>query len=326
MKKLLSILLVAVMLLSVMSLVGCGKAENLKFGLGTFAYTEDVKSVKDSANGGAGVVSTIAAVLLDADGKIVKCEIDCADCTLNFNAKGEFVAAEFKTKAELGKDYGMVAYGGAKKEWFEQADAFEGVVAGKTIEEVKALVAGEGKGTSEVINAGCTIAIADFVSALEKAVKNAKDSTATAEDTLKLGIVSTQTGTNAKADTAGSNEVETTVTAIAYDKDGKVTAAITDAYQAAVAFDVKGITSTTAGEIATKLEKGKDYGMVAYGNAKKEWFEQAAAFDAQLIGKTSTEITALATAEGKPVDSLVTAGCTIAVSDMVKAAAKAAAK
>ena len=324
MKKLLSVIMVTVMLLSVLSLAGCSKAETLKFGLGTVAYTEDVKSVQDTANGSAGVVSTVAAVLLDKDGKIVKCEIDSADCTLNFTPKGEYVAvSEFKTKYELGSDYGMVAYGGATKEWFEQADAFESVVAGKTIDEVKALVANEGKGNDEVVNAGCTIAIADFVSALEKAVKNAKDSKATKDATLKLGIISTQTGTNAKADTAGSNEVETTISAIATNNDGKVIAAVTDAYSASVAFDAKGVTSTKAGEITTKLELGSDYGMVAYGGAAKEWFEQAAAFDAQLIGKTSDDISKLVTTEGKGTDEIVNAGCTIAVSDMVKAAVKA---
>lgn len=324
MKKLISVLLMAVLLITIFSLAGCGKSEPLKFGLGTYAYTESVASAEGTKNGGVGVVSTIAAVLLSEDGKIVKAEIDCADCTLNFNEKGEFVAInEFKTKLELGSNYGMVAYGGAKKEWFEQADAFEGVVAGKTIDEVKALVANEGKGTDEVINAGCTIAIADFVKALEKAVANAKDSVATAEDTLKLGIVSSQDGKNATADAAGSNEVETTITAAAI-KDGKVTAAITDAYQATASFDAKGVTSTKAEAITTKLEKGNDYGMAAYSPIKKEWFEQAAAFDAELIGKDASEIAALATAEGKPVDALVSAGCTIYVNDMVKAAVKAA--
>ncbi len=324
MKKLLSILLMAILVATLFSFAGCSKPETLKFGLGTYAYTENVASAKGTKNGGLDVVSTIAAVLVDKDSKIVKAEIDCADCTLNFNEKGEFVEiAEFKTKLEKGADYGMVAYAGAKKEWFEQADAFEGVVAGKTIDEVKALVANEGKGTDEVINAGCTIVIADFVKALEKAVANAKDSAATAEDALKIGVESSQTGKNATADNAGSNEVETTFTAAAI-ADGKVTAAVTDAYQAVASFDAKGVTSTKAEAIATKLEKGSDYGMVAYGGAKKEWFEQAAAFDAELIGKDASEIAALATAEGKPVDALVTAGCTIYVNGMVKAAVKAA--
>ncbi len=323
MKKLLSILLMAILIATLFTFAGCSKPEALKFGLGTYAYTENVASAQGTKNGTMDVVSTIAAVLLSEDGKIVKCEIDCADTALNFNEKGEFVAiTEFKTKNEKGADYGMVAYAGAKKEWFEQADIFEGLAAGKTIDQVKALVANEGKGTDEVINAGCTIVIADFVKALEKAVANAKDSAATAEDTLKLGIVSSQSGKNATDKAAGSNEVETTYTAAAV-ADGKITAAVTDAYQASVAFDTKGVTDTKAADIATKLEKGKDYGMVAYGGAKKEWFEQAAAFDAALIGKNADEISSLVNKEGKGTDEIVNAGCTIFVSDMVKAAVKA---
>ena len=55
----------------------------------------------------------------------------------------------------------------------------------------------------------------------------------------------------------------------------------------------------------------------------KEWNEQGAAFDAALVGKTGTEIAALES-EGYGVESVQTAGCTIAISDMVKAAVKAA--
>lgn len=56
----------------------------------------------------------------------------------------------------------------------------------------------------------------------------------------------------------------------------------------------------------------------------KEWNEQAAAFDEALKGKTADEISALAVDTGYGVESLQTAGCTINVNDMVKAAVKAA--
>ena len=65
--------------------------------------------------------------------------------------------------------------------------------------------------------------------------------------------------------------------------------------------------------------------MVAYGGAAKEWNEQADAFDATCVGKTATEIAALVAENGyNGVDALVSAGCTIGVADMVKAAVKAA--
>ena len=64
--------------------------------------------------------------------------------------------------------------------------------------------------------------------------------------------------------------------------------------------------------------------MVAYGGAKKEWYAQADAFDAQILGKTADDVKALADNTGKAGDDLVTAGCTINVADMIKAAVKAA--
>ena len=72
----------------------------------------------------------------------------------------------------------MKTYGGALKEWYEEADVFGALAVGKTIEEVKAMVAENGKGNEEVIRAGCTISVSDFVKAIEKAVQSASDTNA----------------------------------------------------------------------------------------------------------------------------------------------------
>ena len=330
MKKLLSIILSIVMILSVLSLVGCGSP--LKLGLGIVSYTDSIKSADADTNGSATNDTTVAAVLVDKNAKIVKCDIDAISATLEFTSKGKFVEAkEFKTKYELGNDYNMVAYGKAKKEWFEQADAFETVVVGKTIEEVKALVADGGKGNQEVVNAGCTIAITDFISALEKAVTTATESGATAKDNLKVGIVATQTGCkDATEEATGINEVDLTICAAAT-KGGKVTALLTDALAAAVNFNTKGeVSDKVKINVSTKLEIGEAYNMAKYGKdlngdgQVKEWFEQAKAFNAAAIDKDADGIAALALETGYGVDTLQTAGCTINIADMVKAAVKAA--
>ena len=170
-------------------------------------------------------------------------------------ADGKAVANEsFQTKYELGDAYNMVAYGGAVKEWYAQADAFCALIVGKTAAEVKALVAGENKGTEEVINAGCTIMINDFVVAVEKAINNAVDSGATEKDTLKLGISVAQTTADATADKAGSNKVETTLVAAAVSADGKVTAAHTDCVEVSFTFDAKGVSTldTTKAVVSKK--------------------------------------------------------------------------
>lgn len=326
MKKLLSVILSVLMIFSIITLAGCGEKETLKLGFGAYSALSEVKNAEGENDGVANAVTTVAAVLLDKDGKIVKAAIDTADNEIKFNAKGEAVApTEMLTKGEKGDNYGMKAYAKAPKEWYEQKDAFISVIIGKTIDEVKALQNGD-KGNDEVTNAGCTIKITEFIPALEKAVKNAKDSAATADDTLKVGIVSTQNDSkNATEDANGVNDIMTTAVVVALNAKNEITVAKTDAVNTIVEFDTKGVSATEFGkEIATKRDAGDNYGMVAYGGAKKEWYAQADAFDGSLLGKTADKISALADNTGKAGDELVTAGCTINVNDMVKAAVKAA--
>ena len=74
--------------------------------------------------------------------------------------------------------------------------------------------------------------------------------------------------------------------------------------------------------VVSKKDQGANYGMVQYGQAAKEWFEQAAAFDQACIGKTATEIAGLMGEDGKAVADVQAAGCTIYVTGFVKAASK----
>ena len=326
MKKLVCTLLAVLTALTALAFVGCAgkKDERVKLGLGIHTAIAKATSADGDTNGQAQATMTVAAVTLNAAGKIVACQIDCADTTVAYTGEGKAVANDaFKTKYETGKDYNMVAYGGATKEWFEQADAFEGVVVGKTIDEVKALVAGENKGTDEVISAGCTIMIADFVKAIEKAVANAVDSDATTAHTLKLGVHTQQSTKDAAEDVNGYNQIETTFFAATVDADGKITAATSDCVQVQFGFDVAGAsTFDTAKAVTSKREAGANYGMVAYGGAAKEWFEQADAFNAACIGKTASEISGLMGADSYGNADVKAAGCTILVNCFVKAAAK----
>ena len=326
MKKLISISLSVLMVLSVLAFVGCDgkKDESVKLGMGIYTNVSKATSADGETNGQGQVVMTVAAVTLNAAGKIVACQLDTADITVAYTGEGKAIANEsFKTKYELGKDYNMVAYGQAAKEWFEQADAFEGVVAGKTIDEVKALVAGENKGTDEVINAGCTIMISDFVKAIEKAVANAVATTATTANTLKLGVFTQQTTKDAAEDANGSSKLETTFFAATVDANGKVTAAATDCVQVEFTFDATGAsTFDTTKAISSKREAGANYGMVAWGGAAKEWFEQADAFLTLCVGKTATEIAGLMGTDNYGTADVKGAGCTILVNGFVKAAAK----
>ena len=315
MKKILTVLLATLMVVSLFAFVGCGnEAEaTLKLGLGV-SISGSATDAADTA-GNDQLTVTAAAVLVDDAGKIVKAFIDCADSKVGHTADGKAVVTEsFKTKYELGAGYNMVAYGGATKEWFEQADAFW------------ALVAEDFKGTADVQAAGCTIYVSDFAKAVEKAINNAVASNATANDTLKLGVATSQTATDATAEAKGSNKIETYLFAAAVNAEGKIVAASSDCIEATFEFDATGKTAFDASaQILSKKEKGDNYGMTnpAYGGtATKEWYEQAAAFDAACLGKTASEVAGLMSADYKGNADVQAAGCTIYVSGFVKAASK----
>ena len=325
MKRIIAICLCVLSIVSLVMVAGCAeKNPALKFGAGVYVTTPTTTDATVDVEGTGKFDVTIAGVTLDANGKIVACQLDTASNTVKFTNDGKAVTNDsFKTKYELGDSYNMVTYGGAAKEWYAQADAFEALVVGKTADEVKALVASDNKGNDEVVAAGCTVMIHEFVGAIEKACKAAVESKATAKDTLKVAVYTEQTTADATADKDGSNKVASYVFAAAVDADGKVTAASSDCVEVSFTFDTKGVsTLDTTKAVASKKEQGDSYNMKAYGGAAKEWYEQAAAFDAACISKTASEITALMASDGKGVADLQSAGCTIYVTGFVKVAEK----
>lgn len=326
MKKLICVLLSVLMVLTTLTFVGCEgkKDESVKFGLGVYTDVTKASSAEEDANGQGKVAITAAAITVDANGKVVACDVDTADITVSYTGEGKAVANDgFKTKAEQGADYGMVAYGGSTKEWYEQANAFETLVVGKTLDEIKALVAAENKGNDEVVAAGCTIMIHEFVKAIEKAFANLADSDATTASTVKLGANTEQSLKDAAEDVAGYNQIETTFVAAALDAEGKMLAVASDCVQVKFTFDAAGAsTYDLTKAVSSKREAGANYGMVAYGGSAKEWYQQADAFNAACIGKTAGDVNALMGADNYGNADLKAAGCTILVNGFVKAAAK----
>ena len=347
MKKIISLALVVLMAVSVLAFSACdnkttdnepstgdvaGNTETTTVaGSTTDATTEDLKfglgvvSVYDTpAETGLKVTTTAVAVLLDSEGKIVDIALDVLDAKTTWTEDGVAQAAtEMKTKYELGTDYGMAAYANTK-EWNEQADAFVATAKGKTVAEVKALMGEDKKGTGDLATAGCTIKVDEFISALDKAVANAAASKATAANTLQIAFATSVKNVDATEEADGKVEVNATIVAAVTDAEGKVVVAKTDVAQNTVTFNAEGaLTTDTTKELKTKGELGTDYGMAAYANTK-EWDEQAAAFDSILVGKKAADFAALAGADNKGTGDLATAGCTIDVADMIKAATKAA--
>ena len=116
---------------------------------------------------------------------------------------------------------------------------------GKTIEQIRGLVAESGQGKTAVIKAGCTINISDFIYAVEQAINSASDSEATTESSLSLKISTVQNGKDATETEDGYNELTAKITANALDKDGKNIASKSAEAEVKYTFNNKGKVNTS---------------------------------------------------------------------------------
>lgn len=301
----------------------------LRTGMAVIHSMEKSKNAGES-DGTAEVDAVVAAVVIDQEGRILSCKLDMAQSVMNFTAEGKVVMKEeFQTKKELGDGYGMRAASGIGKEWYEQAEAFENYVIGKTAKEVAGIAVGEnGKTTDADLSAGVTVAIGDYQKAVVEAVKNAAEIGTQEGDQLGLGIVTNmEKSKDASADADGQCQAYSTFAAVTTDAEGVITGSIIDASQGTVTFDGSGvITSDLEADVKTKKQLGEGYGMKKASGIGKEWYEQADAFSDYIAGKTADEVTGIAVGEdGKAADADLTASVTVGISDFQTAVAKAVA-
>ena len=252
---------------------------------------------------------TLVAVLVNDEGIIADCVIDGIGVDMKFDATGTItteLSANIATKNEKGDSYGMVAWGGAKAEWYQQAEALASYVVGKTAAEVAGIAVNKetkpADGTD--LATSVTIKIGGYVNAIVEAVANAKHLGAQAGDELILASLSNTTDSKpASAEAEGTAQLNCDVTALTTN-NGKITSCYIDSVQAKVSFDANGvITSDIHSGVKTKNQLGKDYNMMTWGGAKAEWNEQAASFAAYVTGKTAAEVAGIAVnGDTKPAD------------------------
>ena len=289
-----------------------------------------VTSLSDSAN--ANQVSydvTLVAVTVDDKGVIGSCVIDGLQAKVFMDATGTItsdVGGDILTKNELGDNYGMVQYGGAKYEWYQQAAALADYAKGKTVAELKNGAIDEtGKAPAgSDLASTATIYLGGYVSAIEVAVNNAKHLGAQAGDELRLASVSSLSSSKSAADgKVGLAQLDTDVTALTV-KDGVISSCYIDSLQSKVNFDSNGtITTDLTAPVQTKNQLGDSYGMVAWGGAKYEWNQQSASFAAYVTGKTAPQVAGIAVSEGKPADADLSASVTISIAGFQALIAKA---
>ncbi len=275
----------------------------------------------------AQVDSVIASATFDENGRVVDVMIDTAQVRVEFDEDLQVATdptGEFRSKKELGDDYGMRVASDIEKEWDEQIAALEEWMAGKTVDEIKALdLLEDGSPDDPDLVTSVTITVSGYIAALEKAYQNAVDVQHGAE-MLGLGhniSINRSIGYDPENDIMPMAQVDVVIAAAVFNDAGEVGAVLIDAAQTRVQFDEEGqVISDRTAEYPTKKELGDDYGMRVASPIEREWDEQIADLEAWMVGKTIDEIKALDLLEdGAPDDQDLVTSVTITVTSYIKA-------
>lgn len=113
-------------------------------------------------------------------------------------------------------------------------------------------------------------------------------------------------------DTLASSKIAQTVASIVTDKDGKIVVCRLDCIEYTAYEDGNLVTANPISKVA----QGEDYDPNNY-MGKGDWYKQAAALEQYVIGKTKSEVAAIALTNGKVND--LASSCTINVVDLLAA-------
>lgn len=291
-----------------------GNKTDRKLGLSAVVTTAMEGTDRDRVKG------TVAAVIVDQEGRIVECKLDEVDFTVTLQEGVPAPVENLATKVEMGDRYrptelDLGGTDGSAEPWHEQAEEFCDYVEGKTGAQVGAIAATDGK-TEQI--PGCDLIVTDFITAVVAAVDSAKTTAVGREDDLELAL----TAYHKSSDKKDKATYLLDVAAVTLDEQERITACITD--QAEVTLTVaEGMFSTLSGLVKTKRQMGDGYGMKTASPIGREWYQQADAFDTYARGKTAEKLAALPLTDGK-TDAI--SGCTIILDSMLKNAVKAASR
>ncbi len=298
-----------------------------------------VLSTGSSKTGTAQADTTVATVVLDAEGKIVAAKLDVAQTKVPVEGGvlGDLEAVDLRSKQEKKEDYGMAKVATAG-EWYEQANKFCEAIIGMTGAEIEAIETAVNEGGHNVATdpdllAACTMQITDFKAALVKACNDEYAKEFEGENwTLGLGVTTAvNESTNPTEEKDGLAAIYTNFAATVTGADGVILANLVDVAQVKVNFNAAGeITNAEDydANFRTKKELKEDYNMVKYGGAIAEWYQQATAFENFITGMTIDEVNGIPTEineEGNAVatDEDLLAGCTMAIADFQATLTKA---
>ena len=142
-------------------------------------------------------------------------------------------------------------------------------------------------------------------------------------EAVKTGLsIITSVGSSASASAEGDGlaQADITLVSVTVGEDGVIDDCVIDAIQSKVNFNTSGqlITDLTA-PVASKNERGDDYGMWKASSIGKEWNEQAQAIADYVVGKTIDQVTGIAvTEDGKAGDADLAASVTMSIGDSLE--------
>lgn len=303
MKRIFMIITVLALLLSTCSCKS-QMPETYKLGMGVLVNADDTK------DGKVIISSTLAAVALDADGKIKECKIDVLEASMVIDGGIVERGGTYKSKVEQGDAYGMKEASPIGREWYEQAEHFEKYAVGKTADEIANIAEGDSD-----LAAGCTVDVSDFKKAVVKAANDSYAKSFTAEKPeLRVGFYTDDSSSvSASNDAIGLCALYSTFTCAAVE-NGEIKAILFDQSEPSVTFSHEGEVTGVIYD-GTKKEQGDTYGMQEYSDEGLEWYEQAGNFEDYMAGRTVDSIDKL------EIGADTVSGCTIDCSPFVRALA-----
>lgn len=107
----------------------------------------------------------------------------------------------------------------------------------------------------------------------------------------EISLARSKEAADDKGPSAGANA---TVAAVGFDADGKIVDVYIDVIQPAIGYTPEGtFDGDAAAAVPSKKDKGDEYGMKGASGIGKEWYEQIAALENWMKGKTVEEVTGL---------------------------------
>ncbi len=149
------------------------KSSDFKLGLGVYSKISNEDITEDSIK----MKVTVSSAVVNKQGETMAVLVDTMEPVIKFNNSGVVtnLGEAAKTKKSLGDDYGMKKASKIGLEWYEQADAFEKYVVGLDATGVNSIMLTDDKRPEDnILRAGCTIAIDDFMHAVYKAINYAE--------------------------------------------------------------------------------------------------------------------------------------------------------